>query len=591
MRVHPQRRGDRPDGRIATRVARGGGAIRELVTALAELRRAAPDSVETPPVVLPPIAHTGTRRRLSGCPRSRAVKSTCSSWRVASPSSVFWSPSCPACKQLLPRLLEWERAQSAESGAARCDRDGQPRCQLPARLPLARPARRRRPGQPRVSAASGPRAPSWWTPTSRVASGLGRRRGRGPRAVATSGRARAGGPACGARRSRPLAPADRLTPEAMTRRGRPEPTRSPTTNVSCCAQHSCAMRGSRAIGRPGPRGSRRVASRSARRRLLPLVCRNLERAGIALPTRLKTAYATALGANTRLLQLAEDVLGRLAHAGIPTLVLKGTALLLLHYRDHGVRPMSDLDVLVPPARAREAFAALDGLGLAGRRSGRAACAPGCTPGCSAAVPERHSTSTGMRPTRRASQAPTTPSGPARRPSTSCGQATKALNARTSSSTASSTACAGASRRPASGWRTRPRSCAVAASTRSAWLPRPRGCSWSDAMRDGLEQVLRGARTRARASRRAVALAERAHGVRRARWSSASGARAGRPARCAAEPVVRLSTRRARRRASGASSPKTWGLERRRALPAVLARKALAPRPGPLAARRRRGLRA
>ncbi|MBZ5608241.1 MAG: nucleotidyltransferase family protein [Acidobacteriia bacterium] len=39
--------------------------------------------------------------------------------------------------------------------------------------------------------------------------------------------------------------------------------------------------------------------------------------------------------------------------GCPTLVLKGMALTLLHYRDMALRPMSDLDILVPEDRAPE----------------------------------------------------------------------------------------------------------------------------------------------------------------------------------------------------------------------------------------------
>jgi hypothetical protein len=51
--------------------------------------------------------------------------------------------------------------------------------------------------------------------------------------------------------------------------------------------------------------------------------------------------------NQVLLQLARDVVGDLAEAGIDTLILKGVALSTRYYPEPGTRTMSDLDVLVP----------------------------------------------------------------------------------------------------------------------------------------------------------------------------------------------------------------------------------------------------
>jgi putative nucleotidyltransferase-like protein len=56
---------------------------------------------------------------------------------------------------------------------------------------------------------------------------------------------------------------------------------------------------------------------------------------------------------------------RLAARGVPVLLLKGTALWRGVYRDPAERPMSDIDVLVPAARWREAVAAA-GAAVAGR---------------------------------------------------------------------------------------------------------------------------------------------------------------------------------------------------------------------------------
>jgi len=61
--------------------------------------------------------------------------------------------------------------------------------------------------------------------------------------------------------------------------------------------------------------------------------------------------------NQKLFRQLEILLQDLHHAGIATMVLKGAALSVLHYRDMASRPMSDCDVLVPenfgPALVRQ----------------------------------------------------------------------------------------------------------------------------------------------------------------------------------------------------------------------------------------------
>jgi hypothetical protein len=100
------------------------------------------------------------------------------------------------------------------------------------------------------------------------------------------------------------------------------------------------------------------------RRLLPLVHRNFRRSGLdgATETFVRDAYVNTSGRNQRLFRTLEDVLATLHEADVPTLVLKGAALTVLHYRDRGVRPMSDLDVLVPTERMDEALDALTAAG-------------------------------------------------------------------------------------------------------------------------------------------------------------------------------------------------------------------------------------
>jgi hypothetical protein len=87
---------------------------------------------------------------------------------------------------------------------------------------------------------------------------------------------------------------------------------------------------------------------SASRRMLPLLHRNV-REGIPDEIRreLRAVHHQYWAENQRLFRKLELMLQRLAAAGIPTLVLKGAALSVMHYKDMAVRPMSDFDILVP----------------------------------------------------------------------------------------------------------------------------------------------------------------------------------------------------------------------------------------------------
>ena len=101
-------------------------------------------------------------------------------------------------------------------------------------------------------------------------------------------------------------------------------------------------------------------------RLLPLVYKNLHRHEIdgQWMRRLKGIYRYAWAQNIQLFHATAVVLRLLHTAGLQTIVLKGAALSLLHYRDRGARPMSDFDILVP---TEEAQTALDCLTEAGWR--------------------------------------------------------------------------------------------------------------------------------------------------------------------------------------------------------------------------------
>jgi hypothetical protein len=62
--------------------------------------------------------------------------------------------------------------------------------------------------------------------------------------------------------------------------------------------------------------------------------------------------------NQKLFRRLEERLAWFRANGIPTLVLKGAALSVLHYRDKGSRPMADFDILVPEDLARDVIGRL-----------------------------------------------------------------------------------------------------------------------------------------------------------------------------------------------------------------------------------------
>lgn len=99
-------------------------------------------------------------------------------------------------------------------------------------------------------------------------------------------------------------------------------------------------------------------------RVLPLLFRNLDRLQVkdALMGRFRGVYRLTWYQNQMQFHTITPLLHLFHEVGIPTMVLKGTALTLLYYRDYGLRPMADCDLLVPTAQAREAFDLLKGLG-------------------------------------------------------------------------------------------------------------------------------------------------------------------------------------------------------------------------------------
>ena len=106
---------------------------------------------------------------------------------------------------------------------------------------------------------------------------------------------------------------------------------------------------------------------AAAHRLEPLLAWRAEREAWVLPPAVADAWS---GARRRaaLVALAQHTalrlaLERLGGAGIPVVALKGVALAWRHYPEPGLRPMRDLDLLVPEARARQAIALLHDAGF------------------------------------------------------------------------------------------------------------------------------------------------------------------------------------------------------------------------------------
>jgi len=98
------------------------------------------------------------------------------------------------------------------------------------------------------------------------------------------------------------------------------------------------------------------------RRILPLVYRNLEQTQDALLPALREAYRNTWMRNQKLLHRAQQVVSACNEAGIPNMLLKGIPMSLHYYNDMGVRPMGDIDVLVPWQKVEQAILVLKKFG-------------------------------------------------------------------------------------------------------------------------------------------------------------------------------------------------------------------------------------
>lgn len=84
-------------------------------------------------------------------------------------------------------------------------------------------------------------------------------------------------------------------------------------------------------------------------RLVPLLLNKLQRLNIEHSDlrKYRSVARYVWFKNQLLLRAAQKVLGVFAEAHIPAILLKGLPVTLLYYGDHCLRPMSDLDILVP----------------------------------------------------------------------------------------------------------------------------------------------------------------------------------------------------------------------------------------------------
>jgi hypothetical protein len=133
--------------------------------------------------------------------------------------------------------------------------------------------------------------------------------------------------------------------------------------AECHADHYRQLR--QLAGNPWNWGE--VIAEAERHRLAPLLYYHLKKAEVSIPDsarrQLQGLYVRHRRANQARLQVLYEVMAAYRSAGVPALLLKGAALCHLVYPEPGLRPMSDLDILVPACQARKAQEILAGLGF------------------------------------------------------------------------------------------------------------------------------------------------------------------------------------------------------------------------------------
>lgn len=100
-------------------------------------------------------------------------------------------------------------------------------------------------------------------------------------------------------------------------------------------------------------------------RLVPLLYDNLRRLGHQdeLTGRLKGAYRMAWARNHRLFEETRPILETLLDAGLKVMAIKGAPIALQYYDNAALRPMADVDLVVPSDQAETAAGLVQGLGF------------------------------------------------------------------------------------------------------------------------------------------------------------------------------------------------------------------------------------
>jgi hypothetical protein len=100
-------------------------------------------------------------------------------------------------------------------------------------------------------------------------------------------------------------------------------------------------------------------------RLLPLLQRNLTRFGIEDPLldRYRGIRRYFWVRNLKAMAFAKRVFAALDQSGLPFIVLKGAALIACYLSDRSLRPMDDIDILVPEDRLADAIAVLTAMNI------------------------------------------------------------------------------------------------------------------------------------------------------------------------------------------------------------------------------------
>ena len=99
-------------------------------------------------------------------------------------------------------------------------------------------------------------------------------------------------------------------------------------------------------------------------RLIPLLYKNLHlhKVNDSLVARFRAAYRLTWYKNQLLFHNVATLLRSFQSAGIQTMILKGAALISLYYKDYGLRPMGDYDILIHTEQIGEAIDLISELG-------------------------------------------------------------------------------------------------------------------------------------------------------------------------------------------------------------------------------------